>query len=182
MVKDVYDNPVRDAASGLANKIRGKLQNIQDERKARQLINERAQSENRRGYAEAARKREYDKGYQRGLGQQNNQAPQGGTSSGRRGGRYGGPDWKTGGSYFGGNNSFDMFSLNGGGSQEKPRPQMVRTRTISPDGKVTITEPYEGKQRPMQQADSSIDFWGMPGAAGVPRKKGERDPHDFILG
>lgn len=165
----------------IANKVAGKLQEEKVNFNTERAYAKEQRLERREQFNKGYREGQYKRGLAEGSGQVVPAAKQ---AAQRGGGKTGGgaswsPNWKEAGAMFGGSGGggYDMF---GGGEPKRAAPPM-RTTRISKTGSVTIQEPFEKKQ-PSQMSNPVDDFWGSPGAAGgATRKKGERDPYDFIL-
>ena len=180
-------------SSYLKNKAKQSVQNIKAEREYQK--SERL--EQREQFNQGRKKAEYERGLNSGYGrvtevteynnkgkptrtQKYGQPAQGGgaRSGGRTGGASWQPNWKQAGDIFGGGPSYDAFGI-GPPQHSKQQPPM-RTTTVDRNGKVRIQEPYE-RQNPTASHDPTDQFWGS-GAPAAPRRKGERDSSDFILG
>jgi hypothetical protein len=176
----------------LKNKVRETYQNIKEERAS----NQAQQRELKQQYNEGRKKAEYERGATSGYGrvtevtEYNEKGKRTKTqkfgSSAQGGSRSGGaswqPDWKAAGNLFGngGGGGFDIWGSTG---NEKKKVIPMETTTIGRDGKVKIQRPYERQNMPAPYDPSNFIMGGgggMPAGAG-PRKKGERDPYDFIL-
>ena len=164
---------------GLTKKIEEKLHKYQENRKEekqwKEGVKQERRAEFRKGYEEGAKKTAFSKGQQNaGYYPKGKPKPQGLT-----GGVLGDVAGFGSGAGKGLKHVDGIFGFSGGfglGSEPHKRSgPPVRTRTISPSGKVTITEPIEHKEHESQEWDP----WGMGGAPAKKKKSINEETNEF---